>query len=73
MWPTGSLEEYVQNLVKTWEMELIHKANLSEYKTLDPEKFVLGVNGTLYFLGFKLFLLAQMFALSCVIRRDQIA
>lgn len=51
VWPAGSLEEYVQNLVKTWEMELVHKANPDDYKTVDPKKFVLGINGT-FFLQF---------------------
>ncbi|KAL1533517.1 pathogen-related protein-like [Salvia divinorum] len=45
VWPAGSLEEYVQNLVKTWEMELVHKANPDQYKTLDVKTCVLGVNG----------------------------
>lgn len=46
VWPAGSLEEYVQNLVKTWEMELVHKANPDQYKSFDHKKCVLGVNGT---------------------------
>ncbi|KZV23177.1 pathogen-related protein-like [Dorcoceras hygrometricum] len=45
IWPVGSLEEQVQNLVKTWEMERVHKADPHDYKTLDPQKFVIGVNG----------------------------
>ncbi|XP_047964265.1 pathogen-related protein-like [Salvia hispanica] len=49
VWPAGSLEEYVQNLVKTWEMELVHKANPDQYKTFDHKKCVLGVNGKKYF------------------------
>ncbi|KAK6131493.1 hypothetical protein DH2020_034755 [Rehmannia glutinosa] len=49
IWPAGSLEEYVQNLVKTWEMELVHKANPNDYKTLEAENFVLGINGKKYF------------------------
>ncbi|KAL2232277.1 pathogen-related protein-like [Sesamum indicum] len=49
VWPVGSLEEKVQNLVKTWEMELVHKANPDDYKTLDANKFVLGINGKKYF------------------------
>ncbi|KAK4390987.1 Pathogen-related protein [Sesamum angolense] len=44
VWAVGSLEEKVQNLVKTWEMELVHKANPDDYKTLDAKKFVLGIN-----------------------------
>ncbi|KAK4429559.1 Pathogen-related protein [Sesamum alatum] len=49
VWPAGSSEEKVQNLVKTWEMELVHKANPEDYKTVDPKKFVIGINGTQFF------------------------
>lgn len=45
IWPAGSLEEKVQNLVKTMEMELFHKANPQDYKTVDPSKFTMSVNG----------------------------
>ncbi|XP_048332058.2 pathogen-related protein [Ziziphus jujuba] len=45
VWPPGSLEEMVQNLVKTWEMELFHKACPDDYKTLDPNKFTYSLNG----------------------------
>lgn len=31
--------------MKTWEMELVHKVNPDEYKTLDAKKFTLSVNG----------------------------
>nr|DAD37801.1 TPA_asm: hypothetical protein HUJ06_008442 [Nelumbo nucifera] len=44
-WPKGSLEETVQNAVKTWEMELSHKTQLQDFKTINPEKFKLFVNG----------------------------
>ncbi|KAK1275829.1 hypothetical protein QJS04_geneDACA010030 [Acorus gramineus] len=44
-WPVGSLEERVQRLVKSWEMELFHKARLEDCKTLNPHKFTLCVNG----------------------------
>ncbi|KAL2467854.1 pathogenesis-related family protein [Forsythia ovata] len=44
IWPVGSLEEKVERLVKTWEMELMHKADPDEYKTLDAKNFKLGVN-----------------------------
>ncbi|MBA0765024.1 hypothetical protein Gotri_014287 [Gossypium trilobum] len=30
VWPPGSLEEKVQNLVKSWEMEIFHKASLEK-------------------------------------------
>ena len=45
VWPKGSLEEVVQNLVKTWEMELSHKTEVSDFKTIDHEKFTISVNG----------------------------
>ncbi|CAN1234871.1 Pathogen-related protein [Linum perenne] len=34
VWPPGSLEERVQNLVKTWEMEMFHKTRFSDVKTI---------------------------------------
>ncbi|KAK9096338.1 hypothetical protein Sjap_021835 [Stephania japonica] len=45
VWPPGSLEEKVQNLVKTWEMEMFHKTCFSDYKTVDPEKYRFSLNG----------------------------
>ncbi|KAL9256157.1 Pathogen-related protein [Drosera capensis] len=44
-WPKGSLEETVQNAIKSWEMELSHKTRLQDFKTINPEKFRLIVNG----------------------------
>ncbi|GJN17771.1 hypothetical protein PR202_gb04869 [Eleusine coracana subsp. coracana] len=44
-WPAGSLEETVQNVIKTWEMEMSHKARLSDFKTVSPGRFSLSVNG----------------------------
>lgn len=44
-WPEGSLEETVQNAIKSWEMELSHKTRLKDFKTINPEKFKLFVNG----------------------------
>ncbi|KAJ3684868.1 hypothetical protein LUZ61_014032 [Rhynchospora tenuis] len=44
-WPKGSLEETVQNAIKTWEMELSHKTRLSDFKSINHEKFTLSVNG----------------------------
>ncbi|XP_022026257.1 pathogen-related protein [Helianthus annuus] len=44
-WPAGSLEEQVQNLVKTWEMELFHKINPKDRKTTDVTKLEIIVNG----------------------------
>lgn len=44
-WPKDSQEEVVQNLVKTWEMELSHKTQVSDFKTIDQHKFRISVNG----------------------------
>ncbi|RDX94530.1 hypothetical protein CR513_23073 [Mucuna pruriens] len=44
-WPKGSLEEIVQNAIKSWEMELSHKTRLQDFKTINPDKFKLFVNG----------------------------
>jgi hypothetical protein len=44
-WPAGSLEETVQNAIKTWEMELSHKAKLEDFKSVSPGRFRLSVNG----------------------------
>ncbi|KAE8735034.1 Pathogen-related protein [Hibiscus syriacus] len=45
VWPPGSLEEQVQNLIKTWEMEVFHKASLHDFKSLDVNKYTLSLNG----------------------------
>ncbi|KAL5982630.1 hypothetical protein ACLOJK_016705 [Asimina triloba] len=48
-WPKGSVEEMVQHLVKTWEMEIFHKVKLEDYKTVNPQKYTLSLNGILEF------------------------
>ncbi|MCE5165824.1 hypothetical protein HAX54_012500 [Datura stramonium] len=45
VWAEGSLEEKVQRLLKTWEMEIVHKADPNDFKTVDPTKFTISVNG----------------------------
>ncbi|PRQ24836.1 putative NTF2-like domain-containing protein [Rosa chinensis] len=45
IWPPGSLEEMVQNLLKTYEMEIFHKANPEDFKSIDPKMFTLSLNG----------------------------
>ncbi|KAI3996107.1 hypothetical protein MKX01_018176 [Papaver californicum] len=45
VWPAGSIEEEVQNLVKTWEMEMVHKTRVQDFKTIDPAKFTFSKNG----------------------------
>eukprot|EP00250_Pteridium_aquilinum_P011040 c19799_g1_i1 orf=164-940(-) len=44
-WPKGSLEQVVQDLVKSWEMELSHKTLVQHFKTIHPHKFRFSVNG----------------------------
>lgn len=41
----GSLEEKVQRLYFSFEMELVNKANPEEVKSVDTKKFLLSVNG----------------------------
>lgn len=45
VWAEGSLEETVQNAIKSWEMELSHKTHVKDFRTINPEKFKLFVNG----------------------------
>ncbi|KAI3736659.1 hypothetical protein L2E82_26602 [Cichorium intybus] len=45
IWPTGSLGEQVQNLVKTWEMEMFNKVNPQDFKSVDVKKLTISVNG----------------------------
>ncbi|KAJ7965420.1 pathogen-related protein-like [Quillaja saponaria] len=44
LWPLGSLEDQVQNLVKNWEMEFFNKADLNEHKSVDLNKFTFSLN-----------------------------
>lgn len=41
----GSLEQVVENLVKTWEMERSHKADCTQHKSVDQERFAISANG----------------------------
>ena len=41
----GSLPDLVEKLVKNWEVEASHKTNFAEWRTVDPAKFSLSVNG----------------------------
>jgi hypothetical protein len=43
--PSGSLEQVVENLVKTWEFERSHKANADQHTVSDPDGFFLSANG----------------------------
>ena len=66
IWPAGSLEEKVQNLVKTWEMEIFHKTNPNEYKSLDPKKYTFSLNGNtkLFDKNWQFFVVCAMFLCS---------
>jgi len=41
----GSLEELVENLVKTWEMEASHKTDFEQWTTVDQEDYNVTYNG----------------------------
>lgn len=43
--PEGSLEQVVENLVKTWEFERSHKLDCQQHKSINPDKFLIGANG----------------------------
>ncbi|WCJ43416.1 Pathogen-related protein [Euphorbia peplus] len=45
VWPAGSLEDKVQNLLKTWEMEVFHKVCFDDYKSIDPNTYTFSLNG----------------------------
>lgn len=45
VWPPGSLEEKVQNMVKTWEMEMFNKTREDDKKTINPDKYTFSLNG----------------------------
>ncbi|KAF1834574.1 hypothetical protein BDW02DRAFT_329434 [Decorospora gaudefroyi] len=42
----GSLPELVQNLVKNWEVEASFKPQLSDWRTIDHEKYSFAINGS---------------------------
>lgn len=35
----------MQNLVKTWEMEMFHKTRDEDFKASDPKKYTFSLNG----------------------------
>lgn len=41
----GSLEQIVENLVKTWEMERSHKLDPNAHRSVDPKTFHISANG----------------------------
>ena len=43
----GSLEEVVEDLVKTWEMEASHKRDPAQWQTIDLDNFQMSSNGSI--------------------------
>jgi len=43
--PEGSLEQIVENLVKTWEFERSHKRDVIDHQTINQERFRVQANG----------------------------
>lgn len=41
----GSIEELVENLVKTWEMEASHKTDYDQWTTINQEEYCVAANG----------------------------
>ena len=41
----GSLEEVVENLVKTWEFEASHKSDINQWKTINLDEYCIQTNG----------------------------
>ena len=41
---SGSLEEIVENLVKTWESEASHKVDIRQWTTIDQKEYKVQVN-----------------------------
>ncbi|KAJ0976947.1 hypothetical protein J5N97_012421 [Dioscorea zingiberensis] len=44
-WAPGSLEERVENMVKTWEMEMFHKKRPQDFKTVKHQNYTFSLNG----------------------------
>ena len=44
-WSEGSLEEKVQRLLKTWEMEMVHKVRPEDQKSVNHKKYAMSNNG----------------------------
>lgn len=47
----GSLEQVVEDLVKTWEMEASHKKNFNQWTTVDHSTYHVAANGGKIFQG----------------------
>jgi hypothetical protein len=45
MWPAGSLEDLVSNLIKNWKKETSHKSRLEDWRTVNTHKYTFSCNG----------------------------
>ncbi|KAL2339673.1 hypothetical protein Fmac_007613 [Flemingia macrophylla] len=45
IWAPGSVEYEVPSLVKNWEMEMFHKVDVHDYRSVDPNKYTFSLNG----------------------------
>ena len=60
---SGSLEDIVENLVKTWEVEATHKLHLNQWTTIDVDNYTIQVNNGPIMEGKKAFQMAKYNAL----------
>ncbi|XP_047124500.1 uncharacterized protein LOC124807076 [Hydra vulgaris] len=49
--PEGSIEKFVEDLVKTWEMECSHKIDFQQWNTVNHETYCISANGGKKFSG----------------------
>ena len=45
VWPAGSLEDLVSNLVKNWEKEASYKTRLGDWRTINNSNYRFSCNG----------------------------
>lgn len=45
IWPAGSLEDLVTNLITNWKKEMSHKARLEDWRTVNAETYRFSCNG----------------------------
>ena len=45
VWPPGSLEDLVSNLVKNWEKEASFKMKLGDWRTINQQSYKFSCNG----------------------------
>ena len=45
IWPAGSLEDLVTNLITNWKKETSHKARLEDWRTVNADTYRFSCNG----------------------------